>query len=193
MTNDITELKVTLRVNATAHRTGLHEKLSETAALRLLSFALPVKPQPGHSCVSAFHPYGNEIDTRQLLGKLAGEGWTTCWPVVVAKRQPLIFRRWLPGEPMETGVLKILVPLASAPEVEPDVLLVPLLAFDRAGYRLGYGGGFYDATLAMLRAKKTITAIGVAYSGQEVADVPHEAHDMKLDYVMTEKGIVKCA
>ncbi len=94
---------------------------------------------------------------------------------------------------METGVLKILVPLASAPEVEPDVLLVPLLAFDKAGYRLGYGGGFYDATLAMLRAKKTITAIGVAYSGQEVADVPHEAHDMKLDYVMTEKGIVKCA
>jgi 5-formyltetrahydrofolate cyclo-ligase len=89
-------------------------------------------------------------------------------------------------------VMKIAVPLLSAPEVEPDVLLVPLLAFDKAGYRLGYGGGFYDATLAKLRAKKPIIAIGVAYADQEVADVPHEAHDMKLDYVMTEKGIVKC-
>ena len=184
--------KAELRTLAALRRESLHEKLFETAALRLLSLPFPAKPQPGFSCVSAFHPYGNEIDTRQLLGKLAGEGWTTALPVVVAKRQPLIFRRWLPGEPMEMGVLKILVPLVSAPEVEPDVLLVPLLAFDKAGYRLGYGGGFYDATLAMLRAKKSITAIGVAYSGQEVADVPHEAHDMKLDYLMTEKGIMKC-
>ena len=113
-------------------------------------------------------------------------------PIVAAKAQPLIFRRWLPGEPLEIGVMKISVPLSSAPVVEPDVLLVPLLAFDKAGYRLGYGGGFYDATLARLRAKKEIIAIGVAFAGQEVAEVPHEAHDMKLDYVMTEKAIVKC-
>ena len=192
MTTDTIQLKAALRAHAVDHRTGLHEKLAEMAALHLLSLPFPAKPRPGVSCVSAFHPYGNEIDTRQLLGKLAGEGWTTCLPVVVAKRQPLIFRRWLPGEPMEIGVLKISVPLVSAPEVEPDVLLVPLLAFEKAGYRLGYGGGFYDATLAKLRAKKPIIAIGVAYAGQEVADVPHEAHDMKLDYVMTEKGIVKC-
>ena len=188
----INTLKAELRTMAALRREGLHKNLRGTAALQLLSLPFPVKPQPGFSCVSAFHPTGDEIDTRQLLGKLAGDGWTTCLPVVVAKRQPLIFRRWLPGEPMEMGVMKIAVPLSSAPEVEPDVLLVPLLAFDKAGYRLGYGGGFYDATLAMLRAKKSITAIGVAYAGQEVADVPHEAHDMKLDYVMTEKGIVKC-
>jgi 5-formyltetrahydrofolate cyclo-ligase len=192
MTTDTIQLKAALRAHAVNHRTSLHDKLAEMAALRLLSHPFPVKPHPGFSCVSAFHPYGNEIDTRQLLGKLAGEGWTTCLPVVVAKRQPLIFRRWLPGEPMEIGVMKIAVPLVSAPVVEPDVLLVPLLAFDKAGYRLGYGGGFYDATLAKLRAKKPIIAIGVAYTDQEVADVPHEAHDMKLDYIMTEKGIVKC-
>ena len=89
--------------------------------------------------------------------------------------------------------MKIQVPLATSPEVQPDVLLVPLLAFDRAGFRLGYGGGFYDATLAALRAKKPILAIGVAYAGQELASVPHDGHDAKLDYVMTEKELIKCA
>ena len=88
--------------------------------------------------------------------------------------------------------MKIAVPLATALVVEPDVLLVPLLAFDKAGYRLGYGGGFYDATLAALRAKKKIIAIGVGFSDQEVPQVPHEKHDMKLDYVMTELEMIKC-
>ena len=185
--------KAELRKEAAALRLTLHQKQAEQASLRLLSHSFPFTPQGGVSCVSGFHPHGSEIDTRQLLGKLAGEGWTTALPVVVAKRQPLIFRRWLPGEPMEVGVMKILVPLASALEVEPDVLLVPLLAFDKAGYRLGYGGGFYDATLAALRAKKKIIAIGIGFSDQEVAHVPHEKHDIKLDYVMTELGIQKCA
>jgi len=185
----LTDQKAELRKHAKAHRATLHH---EGAALRLLTHAFPAVAQHGFSCVSGFHPYDSEIDTRPLLGKLAGEGWTTALPVVVAKAQPLLFRRWLPGEPTDIGALKIAVPLASAPLVEPDVLLVPLLAFDKAGYRLGYGGGFYDATLAALRARKKIVAIGVAYAGQEVESVPHEAHDMKLDYVMTEVGLVKC-
>ena len=184
--------KANLRHHQTNLRNTLHKLHGETAALRLLSHRFPVEPRQGFSVVSGFHPHGSEIDTRQLLGKLAGEGWTTALPIVAAKAQPLIFRRWLPGEPLEIGVMKISVPLSSAPVVEPDVLLVPLLAFDKAGYRLGYGGGFYDATLARLRAKKEIIAIGVAFAGQEVAEMPHEAHDMKLDYVMTEKAIVKC-
>ncbi len=184
--------KAALRKEATSHRLGLHAALAEKATLSLLSLPFPAQPSPDFNCVSGFYPYGSEIDTRQLLGKLAGEGWTTALPIVVAKAQPLIFRRWLAGEPLELGAMKISVPLASAPLIEPDVLLVPLLAFDKAGYRLGYGGGFYDATLAALRAKKTIIAIGVAYAGQEVEHVPREAYDMKLDYVMTELGIVKC-
>ena len=188
----ITEQKAALRKQMIELRNTLHQALSQAAALDLLAHSFPAKPHEGFSCVSAFHPYGSEIDTRQLLGKLAGEGWTTALPVVVTKTQPLIFRRWLPGEPTEIGVMKIAVPLATALVVEPDVLLVPLLAFDKAGYRLGYGGGFYDATLAALRAKKKIIAIGVGFSDQEVPQVPHEKHDMKLDYVMTELEMIKC-
>ena len=188
----IAEQKAALRKQMMVQRNTLHQSLSQAAAQRLLTHIFPASTHEGFNYISGFHPYGSEIDTRQLLGKLAGEGWTTALPVVVAKGQPLIFRRWLPGEPTEIGVMKIAVPLATAPVVEPDVLLVPLLAFDKAGYRLGYGGGFYDATLATLRAKKKIIAIGVGFSDQEVAQVPHEKHDMKLDYVMTDLEMIKC-
>ena len=188
----IAEQKAALRKQMIAQRKTLHQSQSQAAALSLLAQTFPASPRESFNCISGFHPYGSEIDTRQLLGKLAGEGWTTALPVVVAKDQPLIFRRWLPGELTEMGVMKIAVPLTTQLVVDPDVLLVPLLAFDKAGYRLGYGGGFYDATLAALRTKKKIIAIGVGFGGQEVAQVPHEKHDMKLDYVMTELGIKKC-
>ena len=120
------------------------------------------------------------------------EGWITCLPIVKAGRLPLIFRQWSPGEPTRPGVWGIPMPAEDAPEVEPDVLLVPLLAYDRTGYRLGYGGGFYDRTLAHLRQRKRITAIGVGYSGQELEAVPHGAMDEPLDYVLTEAGPQKC-
>jgi 5-formyltetrahydrofolate cyclo-ligase len=143
--------------------------------------------------VSGFYPYQSEADIRPLLGRLAGQGWTTALPVVLGKNLPLIFRRWLPGEPTVAGKWNIQVPPESAPLVEPDVLLVPMLAFDRAGYRLGYGGGFYDRTLEELRRKKPIVAIGIAYALQEIKDVPHDALDQKLDYVFTEREVIKCA
>ena len=188
----IQNTKADLRKQASSHRLSLHKRLADQAPVRLLSCWFPIKPTADFCRLSGFYPHSSEIDTRQLLGKLAGEGWTTALPIVVAKGHPLLFRRWLPGEPTEIGAMKIATPLAAAPIVEPDVLLVPLLAFDKAGYRLGYGGGFYDATLKALRATKKIIAIGVAYAGQEISNVPHEAHDMKLDYVMTEEGTVKC-
>ena len=90
------------------------------------------------------------------------------------------------------GVWDIPVPLATAPEVLPDVLLVPMLAFDRKGFRLGYGGGFYDRTLAKLRAVKPVIAIGVAYHAQIVDEVPRDAFDAPLDYVMTEQETIAC-
>ena len=142
--------------------------------------------------MSAFFPYQSEIDTRPLLGKLAGEGWTTALPIVIALGEPLIFRRWLSGEPTVPGVWGIPRPMDASPLVEPDVLLVPLMAFDRQGYRLGYGGGFYDRTLEMLRSQKSIIAIGVAYGAQEVDAVPHADHDQALDFIMTEKEVFAC-
>ncbi|HUF44987.1 MAG TPA: 5-formyltetrahydrofolate cyclo-ligase, partial [Aestuariivirgaceae bacterium] len=109
-------------------------------------------------------------------------------PVVVARGQPLVFRAWAPGNPTVAGIWSIPVPLESAPELEPDVLIVPMLAFDGEGYRLGYGGGFYDRTLARLRAIKPVVAVGAAFAGQEVAQVPRGPHDEPLDWIVTEHG-----
>ena len=188
----ITDLKADLRKSAAKNRRMIHEQLAQSAPLLLASQTFPVQAKAGFNCVSAFHPFRSEIDTRPLLGRLAGEGWTTALPVVIGPGKPLLFRRWLPGEPLALDAMGIEIPDPALPEVEPDMLIIPLLAFDRRGYRLGYGGGFYDRTLAALRAKKRVIAIGAGYAGQEVADVPHADYDQKLDYVMTEKGLITC-
>ena len=187
----LTERKAESRKAAAKARKTAHELVKDGAPLKLAAQVFPVQPTATQKIVSAFYPYKSEIDTRPLLGKLAGEGWTTCLPIVIALGEPLIFRRWLPGEPTVPGVWDIPRPTDDAPLLEPDVLLVPLMAFDRQGFRLGYGGGFYDRTLEQLRAKKSIIAIGVAYAAQEIDAVPHGPHDQPLDYVMTEAGLFK--
>ena len=191
MTDAITQLKKDARTSAAAIRKTAHVEWSGRAPLALASHPFPVTPTIEHKTVSGFFPYQSEIDTRPLLGKLAGEGWTTCLPIVIANGQPLQFRRWLPGEPTVPGVWGIPRPPESSPELEPDVLIIPMLAFVRQGYRLGYGGGFYDRTLEKLRATKKIIAIGVAYAAQEVSDVPHGTHDQPLDYVLTERAVIR--
>lgn len=188
----LANIKKAARKAATSVRQSAHEVFRAEAPMQLASYAFPLKPLPGQSVISGFFPYQSEIDTRPLLGRLAGEGWTTALPIVIALGQPLEFRRWLPGEPTVPGKWDIPRPPKSSPLVEPDVLLVPLLAFDRKGFRLGYGGGFYDRTLELLRSKKPVTAIGVGYAAQEVDSVPHDAHDQMLDFVMTEKVLIRC-
>lgn len=185
-------LKKAARAEAMAKRNAAHDGLKDIASAALLSHPFPVTPSPGRSVVSAFYPYQSEIDTRPLLGRLAGEGWTTALPIVTKLGTPLEFRRWMPGEPTIPGKWDIPRPAEEAPLVEPDVLLVPLLTFDRRGYRLGYGGGFYDRTLEKLRAGKPVVAIGVAYAVQEVDSVLHDHHDQLLNYVMTEKELIRC-
>ena len=189
---DLDQIKKDARVAAAVARLVAHEAWQDRAPLALAALPFPFVAREGFNVVSAFHPYQSEIDTRVLLGRLAGDGWTTCLPIVLGKELPLEFRRWLPGEPLVKGVWGIERPPETSPIVEPDVLLIPLLAFDRTGFRLGYGGGFYDRTLEKLRALKTVVAIGVGYAGQEVEAVPHGAHDQPLDYMMTEQEIFKC-
>jgi 5-formyltetrahydrofolate cyclo-ligase len=189
---DLKENKAEARKAAAKIRKSAHEAIMAEAPLMLAAHQFPVQPTVSCKVVSAFFPYKSEIDTRPLLGKLAGEGWTTCLPIVIALGEPLIFRRWMPGQPTTPGTWDIPQPTDDAEQVEPDVLLVPMMAFDRHGFRLGYGGGFYDRTLEMLRSKKPITAIGVAYAAQEVDSVAHDSHDQALDYVLTEKGFHKC-
>ena len=189
---NLIEQKVVARKQATTIRKAAHLALAETAPNLLASQRFPVALVLGHNVVSGFFPFRSEIDTRPLLGRLAGEGWTTCLPIVLGEGLPLEFRHWLPGEPTIKNVMNIDRPSEDSPVVEPDVLIVPLLSFDPQGYRLGYGGGFYDRTLAKLRAKKTVIAIGAAYSAQQVEHVLHGDHDQPLDYVLTENELIKC-
>jgi 5-formyltetrahydrofolate cyclo-ligase len=137
--------------------------------------------------VSAFHPFRDEPDTLELLVALAAGGFATALPVVVGRGSPLVFRSWRPGDPTRSGAMSIAEPLEGAPKVEPDLLFVPLACFDRRGHRIGYGAGFYDRTLAGLRAIKPVHAVGVAYGVCEVAAVPYEAHDQSLDAIVTEQ------
>lgn len=146
---------------------------------------------PPAAVVAGYWPMRGEIDVRPLLAGLAERGHITALPVVAAPRRPLVFRRWAPGDPLADGAFGTRHPVDVAPEVRPHCLLVPLLAFDRRGYRLGYGGGFYDRTIAALKAAGGVVTVGIAYAGQEVEAVPAEPHDEALDWVVTERAFIR--
>ena len=190
---DIAEVKRKARTAASKRRAEAHEILKDTAGLAMAKRGLPAGLDLAAGIVSGFIPYKSEITTVPMLSRLHRDGWQTCLPIVIAQEEPLIFRAWAPGDPLVPGAWDIPVPVDSAPEVLPDVLLVPMLAFDRKGFRLGYGGGFYDRTLEKLRELKKVVAIGVAYHAQMVGEVPVGIHDAPLDYVMTEQETFACA
>jgi 5-formyltetrahydrofolate cyclo-ligase len=148
---------------------------------------------PKTTVVAGYWPIGTELDVRHTLSHLDLIGFGCALPAVVARGEPLVFRTWTPQTPMERSGLGILAPAATVAEVDPDVLLVPLLSFDRAGYRLGYGAGFYDRTLERLRRSKRVTAIGIGFAGQEVDGVPRDGYDQPLDWLVTEKFVLKIA
>jgi 5-formyltetrahydrofolate cyclo-ligase len=190
---DIAEVKRAARSAASKRRAEAHDRLKDTAGVMMAERGLPPGIGIAGRTVSGFIPYKSEITTIPMLDRLHRSGWQTCLPIVIGMEEPLVFRAWVPGEPLVPGAWDIPVPLETAPEVVPDVLLVPMLAFDRKGFRLGYGGGFYDRTLEKLRALKTVVAIGVAYHAQMVDEVPVGLHDAPLDYVMTEQDSFACA
>ena len=150
---------------------------------------------PGSAVVGGYWPMGSEVDIRPLLERVAASN-TVVLPVTYAERRVLDWRQWTPGCAMEAGPMRTSHPVGgvadgSGPKV-PDVVLVPLLAFTRRGDRLGYGGGYYDATLAGLRADNPdLLVLGIAHSGQMVRVLPVETHDQKLDAVLTENGIIR--
>lgn len=136
--------------------------------------------------LAGYWPMGTEMDVRPALVALDRIGVVISLPEVAAKDRPLRFRAWRPDEPLVEGDHGTFHPLNEAPLMRPDVVLVPMLAFDRRGYRVGWGGGYYDRTLELLRKTGNCTAIGVAYSGQEVDEVPTDAYDQRLDWIITE-------
>ena len=180
MTNE----KASLRESAKARRASLANACPDFAQ-RIVRYADELDVAKD-AVVSFYWPMGDEADPRALVDALAARGHTLALPVVVAKKSPLHFRKWGHGDALIVHPFGMHEPPESAARVTPDVLLVPLLAFDANGTRLGYGGGFYDRTLHSLSAKR---AIGIAFAGQELDDLPCHEHDHPLDAVVTEKGV----
>jgi 5-formyltetrahydrofolate cyclo-ligase len=185
----VLQKKAELRREAIARRDALPAEARQAAAEAIAARAFPLAITPG-AIVSGFMPLKSEINPLPLMRKLAGQGARLALPVVIGRGKPLIMREWTFGEPLSAGVWGIREPEPEAAEVEPDILLVPLLAFDRAGYRIGYGGGYYDRTIAQLRAHKAVIAVGLAYAAQEVPAVPATPRDARLDLVLTEREVI---
>jgi 5-formyltetrahydrofolate cyclo-ligase len=186
--------KAALRVAAKAARAEARARHGAGAEAAIaacgIGFAFP--GAGAGRVVSVYLPIGEEIDPLPLAGRLRAEGWRTALPVMVGKDRPLVFRAWESGDPLEARMWGIREPAADRPALEPDLLLVPLLAFDAAGWRLGYGGGYYDRSLAGLRARKPAVAIGLAFDEQRVDAVPHSDYDQRLDWVLTPRGPHRC-
>jgi 5-formyltetrahydrofolate cyclo-ligase len=193
----VTEEKAALRARMRAWRGGLdgatRVRAAEAIAERGLALVLELRGPARRGAVSGFASMPEEFNIWPLLRRLHGAGVPLVLPVVEGKGRPLVFRAWTPGDAMDRGVWGIPQPKPDRPVVEPDILLVPLLAFDAHGRRLGYGGGFYDRTLAGLRARKAIVAVGLAHDEQRVDAVPHLDYDQTLDWVLTPSGSIRCS
>jgi 5,10-methenyltetrahydrofolate synthetase len=138
--------------------------------------------------VSAYWPFRGEPDLRAFLQRVVEHGGRTALPVVVQRAAPLVFRAWAQGEPLEKGVWNIPVPTERAEEVIPDIVIAPVVGFDPSCYRLGYGGGFYDRTLAALPRRPRV--FGVGYSQAAISTIYPQPHDIALDVIVTENGTV---
>jgi 5-formyltetrahydrofolate cyclo-ligase len=185
----IDQLKTDLRKSAFARRDALPAAERQAAAAAIAARPFPVPVTPG-AIVSGFSPLKTEINPLPLLRKLAEAGATLALPVVAGRGKPLIMRSYAFGQPLSEGVWGIREPKDDAPEVDPDILVVPLAAFDRRGNRIGYGAGYYDMTIKRLRSLKPIVAVGIAYAAQEVPEVPITARDAPLDLVLTEREVI---
>lgn len=185
----LAEAKRADRASALVRRAAAHaaaDGAAEAAARHLLTL---LDDWPGIATVSGYLPIRDEIDPLPAMRALIARGIRVGVPVIVARATPLRFREWRPDCTMVRGPFGTTAP-ATGDWLTPDLLIVPLLAFDRAGHRLGYGGGYYDRTIAGLQGAGPVRAVGFAYAGQEVARVPVEETDAPLDAVVTEAGVV---
>ncbi len=177
--------KSLLRNAALARRKSLSDAVRAAAAEAISLHEFPAAIPQG-AVVAGYMPIRQEIDPHPLLRVLRARGARAAMPAIAAQDAPLIFRAWRDGDPLQRGALGIHEPRGEAEILVPDIVLVPLAAFDRTGHRIGYGAGHYDRALSKLRLEKRIVAIGLAFAVQEVARVPAEPHDVPLDHVLTE-------
>lgn len=194
---DVEAAKRTLRAAVSSRRAAFAASSGPAAALALRDRFLAGPGGEGAlapgTIVSGFWPLPSEIDPRPVLYHLHARGHPVALPVVTGRGRPLTFRHWRPGLELIPGSFGVLHPGPEAPEALPRLLIVPLLAFDRRGYRLGYGGGFYDRTLTGLRRTGRTVAVGVAFAMQEVEATPRDETDEPLDWVVTEREAIRLA
>jgi len=181
--------KVSLRAAARALRREAHERAGPGASLLIADNFLTRLPWRKAQTVAGYVSLGDEADVAPLLGLLAGQGVDLVLPAVAERDAALEFRRWRPEDPLETGLFATRHPGDAAERVTPDLLLVPLLAYDLEGGRLGYGGGYYDRTLEALRSAGPVTAVGIGYAAQRMDGLPRETHDQPLDWIVTEQDV----
>ncbi len=189
--NSIPGDKPVLRAAARARRSAAAALFGARIGPILMANFMAAFSLPPRAVVAGYSTMRDEADAGPLLAALASRGHALCLPVVEAPAAALGFRQWAPGDALVPGYQGIGEPAAGAAVAHPDVVLVPLLAFDRGGHRLGYGGGFYDRTLARLREAGSVLAIGIAFSAQQVDRLPGADHDQRLDAVLTEQGVIR--
>src|SRR3954471_1031769 len=186
MSDAISDLKSIIRKDALLRREALPAAERAKAAEAIAARPFPLEIQPGQ-IVSGFFPLKTEISPLPLMRKLSDAGARLALPAIDGRGKPLIMRAYAIGDALASGQWGIREPLPEAGEAAPDILLVPLLAFDRSGNRIGYGAGYYDMTIAKFRAVKPVLAVGIAYAAQEIAAVPVSPRDARLDLVLTER------
>lgn len=186
-------IKASLRGEALARRAAMGAAARAAASAQAAAHALTALGRVSGRIVALFAPFRDEIDTAPLARLLWSAGAQLVLPVVISRDAPLLFRAWNADDTLvPTGAYAIPTPSEQAPERVPQDLIVPLAAFDRAGFRIGYGAGHYDRTLALLRAARPVRAFGFAFACQETARVPAEPHDEPVDGMITEEGFSSC-
>jgi 5-formyltetrahydrofolate cyclo-ligase len=187
----VSELKAKLRTETLARRDALSADERAKGGEAIAARGFPLPPRPG-LIVSGFMPIRSEINPLPLLRRYAEAGAQLALPAIDGRGKPLMLRAWKIGEKLIAGQWNIREPSPEAPELVPDLMLVPLAVFDRRGHRIGYGAGYYDMTIAKARAQKPVLAVGVAFAVQEAPEVPNLAHDEPLDLVLTETETIDC-
>ena len=182
----VSAAKAALRAECRRARRARARRTEDAAVIA--EHALAVVSFPPGAAVAGYWPFDDEADPRPLMRALAARGHPLCLPVVAGRDRALVFRAWAPGDALEAGAFDTRVPAACAPQRAPRALLVPLLAADRDGFRLGYGGGYYDRTLAALGGA---LAVGVAFHDQLRDALPRDRHDRPLDWLATERAVLR--
>jgi 5-formyltetrahydrofolate cyclo-ligase len=181
--------KAALRARLRGLRRAL--ALSRPGAAADAAARMPLDRLPAFTVLAGYHALGSELDPGPLIRRLAATGAKLALPAAPRRDAPLVFRLWEAGDGLAPDAFGVPSPPSTAPETAPGLVIAPVLGFDRRGVRLGQGGGTYDRTLANLRALGRVFILGLAYSGQEVDEVPAEPHDQRLDAVLTEAGYLE--